>query len=264
MKRREEKRREEKPRPRYIASCSCGKDSLAMLCVIKAHPEKYPLDEIVICKIKATKTMSGCFPIQQAFIDRIIPILQNEFNVPVTVIEDEMSFEEIFYTEKKSGKRVGNIYGFPYTIGAWCNDRLKMRPMDKYFKKQGNHIRYIGIAYDEPNRYARLEDNEVAPLYEEKIIEAEAKEICINNNLLSPIYEFFDRDGCWFCPKQSLYSLRIIYDHFPNLWEQLKIWQKDSPTTFNSHSSILELDKKFKAGFQPKKIIRKKYVHNKK
>ena len=32
----------------YIASCSFGKDSLAMLQVIKQNPQKYPLDEIVL------------------------------------------------------------------------------------------------------------------------------------------------------------------------------------------------------------------------
>lgn len=202
--------------------------------------------------------MSGCFPEQEAFINQVIPRLRTEFNVPVTTIEDALSFEERFYTIKRCGKNIGSIYGFPYTIGAWCNDRLKMRPLERYFNAQGNHVRYIGIAYDEPNRYIRLKKNEIAPLYEEKITEDQAKSICIKHNLLSPIYEFFERDGCWFCPKQSLYSLRTIYDHFPALWEQLKRWQQDSPSTFNSRNSIIELDAKFKTGFHPRKIQRKK------
>lgn len=39
----------------YIASCSFGKDSLAMLQVIKANPQKYPLDEIVFCDVRFSK-----------------------------------------------------------------------------------------------------------------------------------------------------------------------------------------------------------------
>jgi len=266
-KRREEKRREEKrreeARPRYIASCSCGKDSLAMLAIIKKYPEKYPLDEIVICKIKATNEISGFFPQQEQFVEEIIPRLEKEFSVPVTVIENDKTFEDYFYSIKQSGKNKGQIYGFPYTLGAWCNDRLKMRPIDAYFKRQGKHFRYIGIAYDEPHRYARLEENEIAPLYEEKIIEAEARQICIEQNMLSPIYDYFDRDGCWFCPKQPLASLRIIYDHFPKLWEQLKIWQKDSPVSFTSRTTITELDERFKAGYYPRIINRKKNIGDK-
>lgn len=44
---------------KYIASVSFGKDSLAMLKVIK--DKELPLDEIVFCNIKASKNMSGLF-----------------------------------------------------------------------------------------------------------------------------------------------------------------------------------------------------------
>ena len=103
----------------------------------------------------------------------------------------------------------------------------------------------MGIAYDEPKRIARLEPNEKAPLYELGITEEQAKQICKEHNLLSPIYQYFDRDGCWFCPKQSNKSLRVIYEKFPRYWNKLREWQKDSPIPFKPKQSIFDLEKKF-------------------
>ena len=241
----------------HIASCSCGKDSLAMLQIIKRNPEKYPLDEIVICDIKFSKELSGIFKPMQDFIEGIIDRLRKEFNVPVTRVSSDKTFEEWFYTIKGKGANKGSIYGFPYTLGAWCNDRLKMKPLDAYFRKKGKCIRYIGIAYDEPQRYEKLEENEVAPLYEEKVVEAEAMKICEETDYRSPIYDYFDRDGCWFCPKQCLHSLRVIFDHFNEYWQILLKLQKDSPVDFKPKYNLIDLDKKFKEGFKPKKIKRK-------
>lgn len=112
---------------------------------------------------------------QEQFIDKMIPRLETEYRVPVTVVKADFSFEEMFYRKKEFGKRIGDIYEFPYTLGAWCNSRLKMSPLNRYFTTQGSLIQYVGIAYDEPKRAARLGINKCTPLYEQKITEVEAK-----------------------------------------------------------------------------------------
>lgn len=244
---------------KYIASVSFGKDSLAMLLKILENPDKYPLDEIVFCDVMATKNESGNFDLQYQFIQKTIPIIEKIAKVPMTIVRAETSFEEQFY--KKKGERAKNpntIYGFPMTVCAWCNDRLKMKPLDKYFKEKGEYIRYLGIAYDEPKRIARLEPNEKAPLYELGITEEQAKQICKEHNLLSPIYQYFDRDGCWFCPKQSNKSLKVIYEKFPRYWNKLREWQKDSPIPFKPKQSIFDLEKKFSETKNQKNLEDKK------
>ena len=235
---------------KYIASCSFGKDSLAMLKIIKDNPQKYPLDEVVFCKVMASPTMSGNFPIQDEFIDKMIPIIEAKVSVPIKVITAKISFEEQFYKKKTKGNHIGTIYGFPMTLKAWCNDRLKVKPLDEYYKSQGEHIRYIGIAYDEPKRHERLEQNEIALLFEEKITEEMAMQICIENDMRSPIYDYFKRDGCWFCPKQNLESLNTIYQKFPQLWSQLKDWQKHSPIPFKPNKTIFDLGARFMKAVQ--------------
>ena len=48
-----------------------------------------------------------------------------------------------------------------------------------------------------------------------------AKELCRQAGLLSPIYEFAGRGGCWFYPNAKRKELRHLYDHHPDLWARM-------------------------------------------
>lgn len=104
----------------------------------------------------------------------------------------------------------------------------------------------MGIAYDEPKRYERLDHKtHIAPLYDLKITEKEAMEICKQHNLLSPIYDSSFRGGCWFCCKQSKKQLKYLYDNYPELWNKLVELEPYSHNTFRADCSIEFLNKKF-------------------
>ena len=51
--------------------------------------------------------------------------------------------------------------------------------------------------------------------------EQDAKELCQKAGLLSPVYAFTDRGGCWFCPNAKRRELRHLYDHHPELWARM-------------------------------------------
>lgn len=51
--------------------------------------------------------------------------------------------------------------------------------------------------------------------------EQDAKELCQTAGLLSPVYEFTDRGGCWFCPNARRKELRHLYDLHPDLWNRM-------------------------------------------
>lgn len=232
---------------KYIASCSFGKDSLCML--IKIKELNMPLDEVIFCDIKFDNNISGEMPLMAHFIPKAEKILKEKYDITVKHLSYEKTFIEQFYTVKQKGNRKGQIYGFPFTIGAWCNARLKINPINKYIKSiQDDVIQYVGIAYDEPERYERLNhDTHIAPLYDLKITEQEAFEICKQNDLLSPIYQSSFRGGCWFCPKQRISQLKYLYETYPELWNKLKEIEKDSPTTFKPNYTIQKLENKFKS-----------------
>lgn len=230
---------------KYVASCSFGKDSLAML--IKIKELGLPLDEVIYVDIMFDNNISGETPEMASFISKAEKILKEKFNIEVTHLKG-ITFKEQFYKIKQRGNRIGDNYGFPYTIGAWCNDRLKMQPIKEYMRKQTDDvIQYVGIAYDEPKRYERLNhDTHIAPLYDLKITEKEAMEICKKYDLVSPIYKTSFRGGCWFCPKQRLSQLKWLYKEHNDLWNILKDMEKDSFNTFKPNATLKDLEERFK------------------
>lgn len=121
-----------------------------------------------------------------------------------------------------------------------------MQPINDYFKNNKDVIQYVGIAYDEPKRYERLDHTKTqCPLYDLKITEQEALEICKEYDLLSPIYETSFRGGCWFCPKQSMKQLKWLYQTHRDLWNILKEMEKDSHNTFKPNYTLQQLENKF-------------------
>lgn len=230
---------------KYVASLSFGKDSMAML--IKIKELGLPLDEVIYVDIMFDDDTSGETPEMASFITKAEKILKEKFNIEVTHLRG-VTFKEQFYKVKQRGKHVGDNYGFPYTIGAWCNDRLKMQPIKEYMRKQTDEvIQYVGIAYDEPERYERLNhETHIAPLYDLKITEKEAMEICEKYDLLSPIYKTSFRGGCWFCPKQRLSQLKWLYQEHNDLWNTLRDMEKDSFNTFRPNTTLKDLEERFK------------------
>jgi len=220
----------------YIASLSYGKDSLAMLEVIKENA--MPLDRIVHVEVMATPTISADLPPMVEFKGHADKVIKKRYGIEVERLKAVKSYEECFYYVKsgRSSHNVGSIYGFPYCIGAWCNSRLKVNILKTLHK---NNITYIGIASDEPNRFHSLSDIKRSPLVEHDIGEAWCREWCEKNNLLSPIYTTATRGGCWFCHNQNAQQLRLLRQNYPEYWALMMKWDSDSPVTFKPNGMTI-------------------------
>ena len=225
---------------------SFGKDSLAMLSILKEND--FPLDEVVYIEVWFDEEINGEIPLHLDFIYKAEEKLKSLYGVQVKHIKSEKSFKDFFFTVKQKGKNKGKIYGFPYTIGAWCQSRLKQYAIDAYKKSIKKRIEYVGINYDETKRYLSLtnltnsKSFKVAPLYELGIDGGGCMSICRERGLLSPIYEFSTqtRAGCWFCPKQPVRSLKFIYDNYPELWNKLLELEKFSPVDFKAANRTID------------------------
>ena len=211
------------------------------------------------CDIRFDNNISGEHPMLAEWIPTAEKILKKRYGLSVTHISAEKTFVDCFYTQKVSGNHIGDIYGFPYTVGAWCNSRLKTTVIRKYLGGISDRItQFVGLAYDEPERYMSLKGRNTrkiqsrSVLYEQKITEMQAYELCKQNDLLSPHYSIGGfRGGCWFCVKQSyadLYNLRLLY---PKLYYKLLDLEKDSFNSFKSNISLYELEQRFRNGFIP-------------
>lgn len=205
---------------RYLASCSFGKDSLAAILLAKKHGE--PLDEAVYCEVMFDKTISGEVPEHRDFIyTKGIPALER-MGIKVTVLRGKKTYVDLFTGRITRGPKKGMLRSFPVCGKCYVQRDCKLRPILRYQKTlPPDTVQYIGIAKDEQDRLLRLEGRQVSLLEKYNCTEQDAKELCRQAGLLSPIYEFAGRGGCWFCPNAKRKELRHLYDHHPDLWARM-------------------------------------------
>lgn len=224
---------------KHIVSWSGGKDSSAML--IRMVEEGLPIDDIVFIHVMATPTLGGELPEMYEYIGK----MERYIDRKITVVRSLLDFDTLFHQTYKTGKRTGSIYGFPYTISICCNDRLKQRAIRQHFKTYGEHIRYLGLAADEPKRLAKMAPFCRSPLAEWGMTEQDCVEFLEKRDMLNPLYRKFKRLGCWFCVKQSLNSLRVLRRDYPEYWSMLLAWDKESPSTFRPDCTVADLERRF-------------------
>lgn len=252
---------------KYILSLSFGKDSMAML--IEVLKRKLPLDYVIFCDIKFNNEISGEHPLMADWIPIAEKRIKELFNIDIIHLTAKKNFYEQFYSVKEKGNHIGDRYGFPYTIGAWCNDRLKLGPISKFIRdlmRGGvSVVEYIGIAKDEPKRLERYkqletEEHKYITLSDLNIDELQAMEICRQYGLLSPKYKNSFRGGCWFCPKQSLPDLYQLYTNYPHLFKILEEMEKDSHNSFKPNRTLKQIRERFEIGKIPKKRKKHKQI----
>ena len=203
---------------RYVASCSFGKGSLATILLARKHGE--PLDEAVYCEVMFDKTISGEVPEHRDFIyTKGIPALE-KMGIKVTILRSEKNYVDLFTGRVTRGPKKGMVRSFPVCGKCYVQRDCKLRPIERYRKAlPPDTVQYIGIAKDEQARLLRLGGGQKISLLEKyDFTEQDAKELCQTAGLLSPVYEFTDRGGCWFCPNAKRKELRHLYDHHPELW----------------------------------------------
>lgn len=215
---------------KYIASCSFGKDSLAQ--IILAYENKEPLDLIIYSEVMFDNknNISGEVPEHRDFIYNIaIPKIEKEFGYKVLVVRSELDFLSEFHRVITRGKHKGMIRAFPIGCKCCINRDCKMPPIRKFYKTiKDDYKQYVGIAIDEPKRLETLhkDKRKVSLLEKYGYTEQMAKELCEKYGLLSPIYSFTKRNGCWFCPNQRNCELNWLYKNHKELFVKLVELQK--------------------------------------
>ena len=225
---------------KHIVSFSGGKDSTAML--LKMIENNMKIDEIIFCDTgKEFKEM----------YDHIAEV-GKMVDIPITVLKSEKSFEYwMFEHIKTKGKNKGQAgYSWSDFRNRWCTQALKKQVIRKYLRKYKDYkiIEYHGIALDESYRANKnKEKNCRYPLIEWQMTEKDCLEYCYSKGLdWQGLYKKLGRVSCWCCPLKSLKELKVIYEEYPQYWEQLKEWDKNTYRQFRSDYSIEDLEIKFK------------------
>ena len=176
-------------------------------------------------------------------------IIKERWGIAVEHVRSKYTYHDgLSIVRGKSGrasksKRKGQIYGWPFQRGPWCNSRLKQHVFEKLPK---DAVQYVGIACDEPGRFHAFSDKKKSPLAVAGWDEAYCRQWCEENDLLSPIYTTSTRGGCWFCHNQGVNQLRLLRKNYPDLWALMLKWDNDSPVTFKPDGhTVHDFDERF-------------------
>lgn len=240
----------------YIASCSCGKDSLAM--VYKLMEENQPLNEIVF--------YDTGMEFEAIYSNwEILKQYANSKGIKVTTLYPQCSFR---YTmlEKIINKGKANEHrGY-----AWCGGCCrwgtteKLKALDRYCEER-NAICYVGIAADESKRLEKERKSyKIFPLVGWGMTENECLKYCRNIGLNwkekkcndIDLYDILIRVSCWCCANKNLWELYNYWKYLKPYWEMLKELQLNIVRPFKKNYSIFDLEHKFKNGYIPKRKIR--------
>lgn len=217
---------------RRVVSFSGGKDSTAML--LRMLELEMPIDEIIFCDTLME------FPELHEYIGKI----ERHIGREITFLQGKTTWDAWFYGQVTRGKAKGRVRGFPYVIQrCWAQRELKGKPL-KEFKEEGD-INYVGLAKGEEKRTQRQlysKGDYRFPLIEWGWTEQDCINYLKEKDLLNPLYSKFKRLGCWCCPKQSLSSLKSLYETYPLYWTKLKKYEADSPHGFKPNITLKELE----------------------
>lgn len=234
----------------YVASCSFGKDSLAM--VLNLIERNYPLDEVAF--FDTGMEFQAIYNLR----DRMVPLIESH-GVRFREFKIAEPFEYMML-DKPITRRDGTVhYGHGWCGGTnrWGTAQ-KVRTMNKYFKDK---TQYIGIAYDETERIKKHENepNILMPLVDWKMTEKDCLEYCYSkgydwNENGVELYDILDRVSCWCCANKNRKELKNIYFYLPEYWERLKDLQSkiDIPMKhycnkqYGEYGNVFALEKVFK------------------
>jgi len=124
---------EKQPNTIYVACISHGKDSNAMLHVIKDILH-YPLDRIITTDVWFDDNLRAELPPMVEWKDKADKIILDKWGIPVEHLcamrgGQRDSYTRTFCRQLTRGKFVGNIKGFPQTTAGWCK-KLKYEQID--------------------------------------------------------------------------------------------------------------------------------------
>lgn len=246
----------------YIASCSCGKDSLAM--VLRLIEEGKPLDEIVFYDTGME------FDAIYKIWDRLREVA-NEKGIKHTILTPKCKFAYSMVEKPVNVGKPNEHRGY-----SWCGGRCrwgtteKLKTLDEYCERLQAFC-YVGIAADEKERLTKKhKEYKLYPLASWGMTEEDCLVYCREKGYKwkeyashtetgeIDLYDILDRVSCYCCGNKNLWELWNMWYYLPRYWNHLCALQWIVPRPFKNPYTVFDLGEKFKSGYKPKHIKRRK------
>lgn len=153
----------------------------------------------------------------------------------------------------EKGKFIKRGFGWPSWHVRWCT-REKIRAIKRYLKTIPNDIEYkqcIGFAADEGKRIKQKDaEKNRYPLIDYGITSGDALSACRASGYdWGGLYDHFGRVSCFCCPLQRIGRLKILWKHYPDLWNRIKAMDAEIPPGTNRKfwhdKTVKELERRF-------------------
>jgi len=230
----------------FILGSSFGQDSCATAVV--AHEKHLPIHHAVYVEVMFDDNVSGEVPEHRDFIYEVaIPRFENDFGIHVDVIKSPVAFVERFLgVVGGNGYYSGKLRGFPLCGRCWVQRDCKAKALDTYWKSMPNKaVPVVGFTRDEDYRlFKKYGRKRVSYLYNYGITKQMVSDIVKPYGLLSPIYNFAPRNGCWFCPNSKWPEREHLYIYHNHLMQRLVDLSKTPniiPKTFDRNLSMFDV-----------------------
>ena len=216
---------------KYIASCSFGKDSLAM--VLLLLEKKYPLDEVIFFDTGME------FQAIYNNRDKLSEILLRN-NIKFSVLNDKHSFEYNAFQREVHKKDGTIVYGYDWCGGSrrWAT-AAKLSTINRHYKDNyGDEVvvEYVGVAVDESERIEkyrlkRTKSVKLYPLIEWGMTERDCLNYCYKHGWNwkeneVDLYEILDRVSCYCCANKNQKEIQNIMIYLPEYWERIKAYEQ--------------------------------------
>lgn len=234
---------------KYVASCSCGKDSLAM--VLTLIEKKAPLDCVIF--FDAGKEFESVYRNWNK-----LKVILAENNIEAVTLTANKTFDYYFSEHKIKTRDASAKIGY-----SWCGGRcrwmtqFKVSAISNFYKEHFKNeviVEYVGIAKDELDRVNIKRENtiKVYPLIYWNMTENDCLVKCyksgfnwLENNGID-LYDVLDRVSCYCCSNKNLKELKAIYKYLPTYWQKLKAMQNKTNIPFRKNGeTIQDLENKF-------------------
>ena len=244
-------------KPQYhVASFSGGKDSTAMVLHMIERGDR--LDEVMF----SDTTMD--FPAMIRHVEKVKNVIEAA-GIKFTTLRAEQDFEYYLAEYEVENRKPGSQfygapgYGWAGHRSRWCTKTLKTSIIDLHLRdlrETYEVIQYIGIAADEDYRLERGQNQDPShrhPLREWGWVEDDALRYCYARGYdWEGLYELKRnpktgkaRVSCWCCPLQAYEDMRILRQHFPDLWERLLDLDSRQCKKFQHGYTVADFDRRF-------------------
>lgn len=226
---------------KYIASCSGGKDSVAM--VLGLIENEFPLDYVVM--VDLGKEFDCIYRVW----DRLCEYMDSK-GIKHIQLKPEKTFDYYFSEHPVNERKGGTHYGY-----SWCGGRcrwgtaMKKQLLNKFYTDNFGKetiCEYVGIAADENKRATVVRANNIKqyPLILWGMTENDCLIKCYRSGYRwiegqTNLYDVLERVSCYCCTNKNLGECKAMIQHLPEYWDRIKEMEKKTGKPYKDIGTML-------------------------